>query len=176
MSILIIIAYILAGIVALLLVLALVMTKGYKTYREIIINAPVQKAFDYVKHIKNQDNFNKWVMVDPAMKKEFMGIDGTVGFIYSWDGNKQAGEGAQEITAISEGKSIETEIRFIRPFAGLARAVMMTESLSAGQTKVSWTTSSTMKYPVNIMLPMIVKMLEKDMGTSLATLKTILEK
>lgn len=110
------------------------------------------------------------------MKKEFKGTDGTVGFIYAWNGNKEAGEGEQEIKAIAAGKSIEMEIRFVRPFAGGTRAEMTTESLAGDQTKVSWSTSSTMKYPLNIMLSMIVKMLEKDMAASLTNLKNILEK
>ncbi|TSJ38550.1 SRPBCC family protein [Mucilaginibacter corticis] len=176
MSIIITIVSILAGIIALIMIIALFMKKGYKTYSEIIINAPLPKAFDYIKQIKNQDNFNKWVMVDPDMKKDFRGTDGTVGFVYAWNGNKQAGEGEQEIKAITEGKNIEMEIRFIRPFAGIAQAEMTTESLSDNQTKVSWSTASTMKYPINIMLPMIVKMLEKDMAASLTMLKNVLEK
>jgi hypothetical protein len=68
------------------------------------------------------------------------------------------------------------EIRFARPFAGIADAEMTTESLPDDQTKVGWRTAHTMKYQLNIMLSMIVKMLEKDMGTSLNTLKNILEK
>jgi hypothetical protein len=176
MNILITILTVIAGIVALLLIIALFTKKGYNTYREIVINVPLQTAFDYLKQIKNQDNFNKWIMVDPDMKKEFKGTDGNVGFIYAWNGNKEAGEGEQEIKAITEGKNIEMEIRFVRPFAGIAHANMTTESLSGNQTKVSWTTASEMKYPLNIMLPLIVKMLEKDMGTSLTTLKNILEK
>ena len=115
-------------------------------------------------------------MADPGMKREFRGTDGTVGFIYAWNGNKDAGEGEQEVKAIAEGKNIETEIRFIRPFAGIAHAKMITESLSENETKVIWNTSSKMKYPLNIMLPMIVKMLEKDMDISLNNLKVILEK
>lgn len=176
MSIVITILVILAGIIALLLIVAIFTKKDYTTQSEIIIHAPRQKVFDYMKQIKNQDNFNKWVMVDPGMKKDFKGTDGTVGFIYAWNGNKEAGEGEQEIKAIAEGKNIETEIRFVRPFAGVAHAKMTTESLSGNQTKVTWNTSSNMKYPLNIMLPMIVKMLEKDMGISLTTLKNILEK
>ncbi|NIJ52925.1 SRPBCC family protein [Dyadobacter arcticus] len=167
---------IVAGIIALVLIIAFFMKKGYKTYSEITIHAPRQKVFDYIKQIRNQDNFSKWVMVDPRMKKEFKGTDGTVGFIYGWNGNKKAGDGEQEIKAITEGKNIETEIRFIRPFAGIAHAQMTTESLTDDQTKVSWSTASNMNYPLNIMLPMIVKMLEKDMDTSLTTLKSILEK
>jgi hypothetical protein len=176
MTIVLTILAVIVGIIALFLIIALFMTKGYKTYQEVIIHAPLQKAFDYVKHIKNQDHYNKWVMMDPNMKKDFNGTDGTVGFIYGWNGNKEAGEGEQEIKAITEGKNIEMEIRFVRPFAGIAHAEMTTVPLSDNETKVSWSTSSTMKYPLNIMLPMIVNMLEKDMAASLATLKNILEK
>ena len=176
MSILITILYLLAGIIVLVLIIALFAKKGYRTYREVIIHAPLQKTFDYIKHIKNQDNYNKWIMVDPSMKQEYKGTDGTVGFVYGWNGNKEAGEGEQEIKAITEGKNIAMEIRFVRPFAGVAQAEMTTDLVSATETKVSWSTSSTMKYPLNIMLPMIVKMLEKDMDISLATLKGILEK
>jgi uncharacterized protein YndB with AHSA1/START domain len=176
MNIAVTILSILGGIIALLLVIALFMTRNYKTYREIVILAPRQKVFDYLKQLKNQDNFNKWIMIDPEMKKEFRGTDGTVGFVYAWNGNKEGGEGEQEIKAVSEGKNIEMEIRFVRPFAGIAYAEMTTQSLSDDQTKATWSTASTMKYPLNLMLPLIVKMLEKDMGTSLTTLKNILEK
>lgn len=176
MNIVITILSIVGSIIALLLIIAIFLKKGYNTHSEILINAPRQKVFDYLKQIKNQDNFNKWVMMDPNMKREFKGTDGTVGFIYAWNGNKEAGEGEQEIKAINEGKSIEMEIRFVRPLAGIAHAKMTTESISDNQTKVTWTTVAPMKYPLNIMLSMIVKMLEKDMATSLTTLKNILEK
>jgi hypothetical protein len=69
MNILITILSIIAGIISLLLIIALFTKKGYKTYCEIIINAPRQKAFDYLKQIKNQDSFNKWIMVDPDEKR-----------------------------------------------------------------------------------------------------------
>lgn len=176
MSIVVTILYVIAGLIALLLIVALVMTKGYRTHSEIIIHAPLPKVFDYLKRIKNQDNYNKWVMMDPDMKKEFKGTDGTVGFIYAWNGNKEGGEGEQEIKAIDEGKSVEMEIRFVRPFAGIAFAEMTTEPLTDHQTKVTWSTASTMKYPLNAMLPLLVKMLQKDMAASLTTLKSILEK
>jgi hypothetical protein len=176
MNILIIILLALAGIVALLLIIALFARKNYNVRREIIINAPRQKVFDYLKQLKNQDNFNKWVMVDPGMKREFRGTDGTPGFIYGWNGNNKAGEGEQEIKAIVDGKSIETEVRFIRPFTGIAHANMTTESVSDNQTKVTWSNASQLKYPMNVMVSMIEKMLAKDMDTSLLNLKNILEK
>lgn len=176
MNILITILLILAGIIALLLIIALFMRKEYDIQREVIIDAPGGKVFDYLKQLKNQDNFNKWVMVDPGMKRTFTGTDGTVGFIYGWNGNKRAGEGEQEIKAITEGEKIETEIRFVRPFAGTSYANMIITSVSDTQTKVTWNNASFMKYPLNIMLSTIEKMLARDMDTSLLTLKSILEK
>jgi uncharacterized protein YndB with AHSA1/START domain len=176
MSILLIIVCTLLGIIALLLITALFVRKDYFISRSVIINADREKVFEYLRHLKNQDHFNIWVMKDPAMKKTFTGTDGTVGFIYSWDGNKQAGEGHQEIKAIEEGKRIETEIRFIRPFKGLAIANLHTEGAVQGQTKVTWTNASKMMYPMNIMVGMVEKMLAKDMDSSLGALKSILEK
>lgn len=176
MTTLMTILLLIAGIIALFFIVAIFSRKTYRVQREIIINAPLAKAFDYLKNLKNQDYFNKWVMVDPEMKKSFSGTDGTVGFIYGWNGNKRAGEGEQEIKVIVEGKKIETEVRFIRPFPGVAIANFETESLSDHQTKISWHNNSQMKFPMNAMIPMIEKMLAKDMDESLNTLKTILEK
>ncbi len=175
MPILLIILLSLAGIIVLLLIIALFTRKEYNITRDITIQAPRQTVFDYLKQLKNQDHFNKWVMVDPGMKREFKGTDGTVGFIYAWNGNKQAGEGEQEIKHLSEGKNIETEIRFKRPFVSIAYANLAMESISDTQTKVSWSNKSTMVYPMNIMVSMIENMLAKDMDTSLQNLKTILE-
>jgi len=176
MNVIIAILLVLAGVIALLLFIALFMKKKHYVNREIIINAPRQKVFDYIKLLKNQDEFNKHAMAGPDRKKEFKGTDGTVGYIYSWSGNKKAGVGEKEIMNIIEGKKIETEIRFVKPMAATASIIMETESLSDSQTKVYWSNAGTLKYPVNIMIPMMEKMLPKEMDTSLSTLKNILEK
>jgi len=176
MNTIITILLVVAGIIAFLLIMALFMKKEHYVKREIIINAPLQKVFDYLKLLKNQDKFNKWAKADPDRNWEFKGTDGTVGFIISWNGNKNAGEGEKEITNIIEGKRIETQIRFVRPMATTANVIMETESLSDNQTKVSLSNAGTLKYPMNIMIPIAERMFPKDMDISLSTLKSILEK
>ena len=57
-----------------------------------------------------------------------------------------------------------------------ANIILETASLSDDQTKVSWSNAGTLKYPVNIFVPMMEKMLPKEMDESLTTLKSILEK
>jgi len=113
----------------------------------------------------------------PEHKKEFRGTDGSVGFIYAWDGNKQAGKGEQEIKAIDEGKRIDVEVRFIKPFEGIASTPFTTKSLSENETQVTWGMTSTMKYPMNIMLLFLNmdKLLGKDLENSLVALKKNLE-
>jgi hypothetical protein len=176
MNILITIILVLAGIIVLLLILALFMRREHYVRREIIINAPRQKIFDYIKLLKNQDEFNKHAMAGPDRKREFKGTDGTVGYIYAWSGNKDAGVGEKEIKNIIEGKKIEMEIRFVKPMAATASIIMETESLADNQTKVYWSNAGILKYPVNLMIPMMEKHVAKDMDLSLLTLKNILEK
>ena len=176
MNTLITILLVIAGIIALLLIIALFTKKGYNIQCEIIINAPLQKVFDYLKLLRNWDNFNERAVADPGRKNEFKGTDGTVGFIYAWSGNKKVGEGEKEIKNIVEGKKIETEIRFVKPFTVTGYTNMSTESVSGNQTKVTLSNASTLKYPLNILLLMVEKGIAKDMGISLSTLKNILEK
>ena len=167
---------VLAGIIALLLIMALFMKKTHYVKREIIINAPLQKVFDFLRLLKNQDQFNKWAKADPDRNRECQGTDGTVGFIIAWKGNKKAGEGEKGIMNIMEGKRIETQIRFVKPMATTANVIMETESLPGNQTKVSLINSGTLKYPMNLFIPIAEKKFPKDMDTSLSTLKEILEK
>ena len=125
-----------AGFIALLLVIALFMKKDHYAKRDIIINASAQKVFDYIKLLKNQDEFNNDAMTDANRKRQFIATDGTVGYIYSWSGDKSAGVGEKEIMKIIEGKRIETEIRFTKPMQATATIVMETETISDNQTKV----------------------------------------
>ncbi len=164
------------ALITLLLIVALFVKKEYTIEREITINKPRTEVFNYVKHLKNQDNYSKWVMQDPEMKKEFRGTDGTVG-VYAWDSNKKnAGKGEQEIKGIKEGERVDVEVRFQRPFQGIATAPIITEGMSVNQTKVKWAMKGESKYPLNFMNLFMDNMLGKDLEESLTNLKTILEK
>jgi uncharacterized protein YndB with AHSA1/START domain len=176
MKVLIIILSAIGGLVTLLLVIALFVRNEYALTRSITINKPRQEVFNFVRHLKNQDRFNKWVMADPNMKKAFRGVDGTEGFVYAWESNKRGGKGEQEIKRIKEGEYLDLEVRFVKPFEAVAKTPFATESVNGNQTQITWGMSSRMKYPMNIMLLFgIEKALGKDMETSLFALKNIVE-
>lgn len=167
---------VIAIIIAIPLIIALFVSKEYAVEREITINKPKAEVFDYVRHLKNQDHYSKWVMMDPNMKKDFRGTDGTVGFVYAWDGNEDAGKGEQEIKSILEGERLDVEVRFIKPFEGVAIAPIVTEAVSENQTRVKWGLQGKSSYPMNFMNLFMDGALGKDIESSLNNLKRILER
>ena len=149
MKILKMILLIIVVIIAIPFIVALFVKKEYTVQREVTINTSNDVVYNYVKYLKNQENYNKWVMTDPAMRKDLKGTDGTVGFVYAWDSdNKQVGKGEQEIIKLTEGREVDAEVRFKKPFEGIAQTTMTTESTGNNQTRVSWGMQGKSKYPI----------------------------
>jgi hypothetical protein len=173
-----IVVYILLGIVALLLLAGLLISKDISATKEIVISKPVDEVFNYIKYLKNQQYYSKWATLDPNIRNDFKGTDGQPGFVNHWSGNKKVGEGEQEITSVEEGKALYTDLRFIRPFKSFARATMTTEAIDEYSTKVTWGFESKMNYPMNVMkiFMNMNEMVGKDFSTGLSNLKNLMEK
>ncbi len=173
-----IVLYIILGIIGAILIVALFIPKSMKATREIIINKPNAEVFQYIKYLKNQQNYSKWATMDPHIKNEYRGIDGEPGFVNSWVGNKKVGEGEQEIKGIEEGKQLITELRFIKPFKSVAKSTMSTASINDSSTKVSWGFEGQMNYPMNVLklFMNMEKSIGDDFNIGLHNLKTLMEK
>ncbi|AOP33094.1 hypothetical protein A0128_03995 [Leptospira tipperaryensis] len=178
-----ILLYIIGGLVALIAVLALIAPKDFQLEREIVINKPKKQVFDQIRFLKNHEQWNAWSKKDPKMKKEFKGIDGTVGFMSSWESeHPEVGTAEQEIKSILEGERLETQIRFKKPFEASFISYATTQAIGENQTKVSLGMSDRMSFPVTV-ISFIVnvcfnqqKKIIDNMDESLSNLKTILEK
>jgi len=166
---------ILAIAIIILFLLALFMRKNHFASTEITINTPSEKVFDFVRLLKNQEKFNKYAAKDQNRIVTETGIDGTVGYIFTWSGDRSAGKGEKEILTIDEGKEITSEIRFEKPMKTSATIVMKTIALGNNQTKVIWSNAGELPIPFNVMIPFFEKNFTKDMNESLQKLKSILE-
>lgn len=167
----------LATIIVLLLLAAAVMPKKYALASSVVIDRPQAQVFDYIRQIKNQEHYSKWVMADPNLQIVYTGTDGEPGFISTWKSQlKNVGEGAQEITKVIPGQGYEVEIRFEKPFKGTSYATAMTWPVADGKTKVTTTFHTSMPFPMNAMAPMLKKMLLKDMDQTAKNLKEQLER
>lgn len=165
-------------IVGLWLILAAFLNKNFEVSRDVTISRTSTEVFDYIRYLKNQDNYSVWNKMDPTMKKSYKGTDGMIGFVASWDSkNENVGKGSQEITAIQDGSRLDTHLRFEEPFESESDAYMTTESKSNNDTKVTWGIKGKIPYPWNIMI-LFMNMDEEmgpDLEKGLENLKVILE-
>jgi uncharacterized protein YndB with AHSA1/START domain len=167
-----------AIVVVALVVAVMLVSPDFAVEREIVINKPRTQVFAYAKDLRNQNEWGPWFKRDPAMKQEFAGTDGTAGFTSKWESkNPEVGKGEQEIKRVVPNQRIDSELRFIEPFASTANVHMDFEDAGPDQTKVKWGFSGSMPRPMNLFL-LLVDMddaVGKDFQDGLSSLKSIVE-
>jgi hypothetical protein len=169
--------YVVLAIVGLIILLALIAPKTYNVNRSITVNKPISEVFNYLKFTKNQDEWSPWKKKDPNMKQEYVGTDGEVGFIAKWEGNKDVGTGEQEITRIVNNETVESQLRFFKPWKSQSNAYIKVDMVDANTTLVTWGFSGVNKPPSNIFFLFfnMDKTVGKDFEEGLNDLKAILD-
>jgi len=175
---LVIALYTILCIIALALIIALFTKKDYTVQREITINQPDSIVYEHLMFFKNHKNFNAWYLKDPNMKESSKNTDGQIGYVFSYEGNKDLGSGEQELIGLEKNKKVDIELRFFKPFKSTSNSPYELEKLNSSQTKVKWTMQGKMNYPMNLALLFINmdSFLGKDVQQSLENLKINLEK
>lgn len=158
-------------IIAIPFIVALFVSNDIKGEHSIVINKPKAEVFNYIKHIKNQDEYGVWQLADPKMKYKDTGVDGTVGFKRAWTSDKM-GEGSQTIKKIVEGERLETSLDF--GFGEPPTGYFTTTAQGENQTKVVWGISGKTPYPWNFMN--LFMDLSADFEQGLKNMKKELEK
>jgi hypothetical protein len=161
------------------MVIAMFTKRKYTISREITINTPKEKVFDFIRFNRNQKLYSKWLSFDPNTKIELKGVqDGMPGSVLAFESaNRKTGKGEWEIKKVSEGNSLDFELRFISPFPFTANGQFFTEALSSDKTKLKWVYNSGMNWPANIMLVFmnLENIIGNDMAESLGNIKRNLE-
>lgn len=177
MKILKIVGIVVAALVAILVIIGLTGAKTYDVSRSTVINAPVNVVFNTISHFENFPKWSPWQELDPAMKTNLEGTDGTVGAKYSWEGNDKVGTGSMTLTKVEANKGIEEDLQFLKPFKSSAFVYMNTEAAEGG-TKITWG----MKGETNFMSRIfgffmggMDGMIGKDYEKGLSKLKTLCE-
>ncbi|MDQ0477382.1 SRPBCC family protein [Chryseobacterium sp. MDT2-18] len=166
---------ILLAIVAVLIITMLVMGKAYHFEKSIVINASAEKVYSHINSTKAFNEWNPWMKLDPNLKVTYSGNPGQIGDKYCWDGNKEAGSGCQEITALVPNQKQSTKMVFFKPFESDATSnIILTPEGNA--TKVTWDMDCELDYPMNLMKLFMDSQMDKSYGEGLNALKTISEK
>lgn len=169
--------YGLFGILALVVLVALIAPKKYKVERSIIIHRPLPEVFEYLKYIRNQDHWSPWKKKDPNMHQESIGVDGDIGFINKWQGTKEVGSGEQELTRIIENERVESQLRFLKPWKSQSDAYIKVREVDEHHTEVFWGFTGNNQMPANIFMLFfnMDKVVGKDFEEGLERLKVVLE-
>ena len=172
-----IVLYILLGLIALILLLAAIAGTALNYEQSILIQASPDKVWNNMNTLHAINQWNPWMGIDPTMKVQYNGIDGTPGASFSWDSPvKNVGAGGQTILSIKDRSELATRVDFLRPFksTGLADFKMIQDNNAI---RVSWSIKSSMPYPVNIikLFGGIERNMGRDFSKGLNKLKTLCE-
>jgi uncharacterized protein YndB with AHSA1/START domain len=166
----------LAGGIAIALIVLAFLPKTFTVQREVTIDRPANEVFDYLKDLRNQSEFSMWSQLDPRMDKTFRGTGGTVGSVYAWSSNERnVGIGELEVKALEENRRIELEIRFTKPFVSTDPTVIELESIDTGRTRIMQTYYGKMPYPMNALCPVISKSIGDGMDSTFKNLRRVLD-
>lgn len=171
--------YILAGTVAVLIALIIIVAlqpDEFRVSRKISIAAKASEVFPHVNDFHNWDAWSPWAKLDPAMKQSFRGADSGAGAIYSWSGNDKVGEGEMSIISSQPTNRIEIKLDFVRPFP-CNNMVEFTFEPEGNQTNVTWNMTGKNNFMAKAfsLLINMDKMVGGDFEKGLSQLKTTVE-
>jgi len=168
---------ILLALVVIVLIMAAFAPSEVSVERSTVILAPRPAVFAHVQTFEKRDAWSPWMKLDPNMKLERIGQDGTVGAISKWEGNEDVGKGQEQFTLITPNERIENTITFLEPWESKSNGWMQLADEKEG-TKVTWGMKSPMPFPMGIMALFMDMdgMIGKDFEKGLADLKAIVEK
>ena len=159
-------------------VAAVVVTRPseFRVVRSTTIAAPAPVIFAQVNDFHRWDAWNPWAKVDPAMKQTYEGAPAGVGAVYTWAGNREAGEGRMTIIESRPSDLIRVRLEFLKPFAGTSIATFTFKPEGAG-TLVTWSMAGENNFiakAVHLVMDMD-KMIGGNFEKGLAQMKTVAE-
>lgn len=171
-TIVIILAIVILGFI----VFVAMQPSDFKITRSATMAASAAKIFPHINDFHKWDNWSPWAKLDPAMKQSYEGPPSGTGAIYSWNGNKQAGEGRMTLKESRPNERIFIKLEFLRPFSATNDAEFLLTP-DGSKTLVTWNLTGQKNFFFKAMglFMNMDKMVGGDFEKGLAQLKTIVE-
>src|SRR5215207_1435664 len=93
-----VIGAVVAGGIAVVLILAAMKPDTFRVQRSAAIKAPPEKIFPLINDFKAWAAWSPWETKDPAMKRTYSATTSGKGATYAWDGDSNVGAGNMLIT------------------------------------------------------------------------------
>jgi uncharacterized protein YndB with AHSA1/START domain len=164
-------------LIAALLAYAATRPDTFRVERSATIKAPPEKIFAILNDFQRWETWSPWEKKDPTMKRTLTVVSSGKGAVYSWEGNKEVGEGRMEIAESVPPSRLDIKLDFVKPFEAHNR-VQFALAPRGDATSVSWAMEGDTPYLakiVHVFLDMD-KLVGKDFETGLANLRAVAEK
>lgn len=159
-----------------ILIYAATKPDSFRVQRVVLINAPSDKVFPLINDIKAWTVWSPYEKKDPAMKRTYGAVTAGKGATYSWDGDKNVGQGSIEIVE-SGPRKILLKLDFIKPFEAHNMGEFLLEP-KGDSTSVTWATYGPSPYMSKVIgtFMNIDDLIGRDFEKGLADLKAAAEK
>lgn len=170
--------YIIIGVITFVAFLHTWAKKEFDLSRTIVINKPKAEVYAFIRQLEKQRLWMPWFLEQPDTILKYKGEDGKLGASSYWRSSGKIEEGIQRITKIKEGKVIETELLFIKPYKTLSLVYLAVKELEPEKTKMVWGVRGVHRFPVSVLMLFygFDRMWGKEFEAGLENLKRILER
>jgi hypothetical protein len=164
-----------AGLLVLLLFVAVFLPASYQVERSIEIGKAPEVVFEQVVDLNNWMKWNPWSEMDPAAKNTFSGGAKQAGATWAWEG-EVIGTGSLTIEKIEPHQRLESKLVFVAPQQGEAKDTWRFEPTANG-TKVIWHNTGGLDYPIGRYVGLMIEgsVLGPQFEKGLANLKRVCE-
>jgi hypothetical protein len=151
------------------------MGRPFTISRQTSIAANAETIHALVDDFHQWSKWSPWEDLDPALERSYSGPDRGVGAHYAWKGNRRAGQGSMEITAVAPD-AVDIELRFVKPWNSTNQVRLALTPTSTG-TDVSWSMRGEHVGYMSVLSRVMPldKMVGKDFEKGLARLKAVAE-
>lgn len=169
--------YIIIGLITFVAFLHAWSKKDYDVSRTVMIKRPKAEVYGYIRQLQKQPTWVPWLLNDPGSVLKFKGEDGKEGAAAYWKGSNKV-EAIQKLTKVRDGKILESQLLFLRPYKSMSLNYMAVKEVEAGRTKLVWGLKGVHRFPASVIMLFygMDRAIGKDFETGLHNLKTILER
>ena len=148
----------------------------YTVERTRTIPAPVERVYPLVADFHQWTRWSPWEDVDPELKRTYSGAESGTGAVYTWSGNRRAGQGRMEIVRATEPSRVDIDLVFEKPWKARNDTHFLIEPAGSGVV-VTWsmTGRKTLMTKVMGVFKSMEDFLAPDFEKGLARLKAAAE-
>jgi uncharacterized protein YndB with AHSA1/START domain len=88
----------------------------FTVQRSARIDASPARVYAQIADFRMWTRWSPWEDVDPNLQRTYSGAESGLGAVYSWSGNRRAGQGRMEITEAVEPSLVRIDLLFEKPW------------------------------------------------------------